>query len=335
MRIAVDAMGGDFSPRAPVEGAIEAARLDGLDIELILVGQRERIEPVIEALGGAPSNVSIMHAPQVIETGERPLQAVRKKPQSSLCQCMQILADGRAEAMVSAGNTGACVTSASLMLKRLPGVKRPGIITFLPTVSGKVAIIDVGANVKCRPEHLFQYGIMGSVYVSAMLGVKNPRIGVLNIGSEDAKGSDLVQKTHKLFSEKNVGFCGYVEGQDIFSGRTDVVVTEGFVGNVILKVAEGLADSFGIALKGFASAPDRTPEQRETVADALKFFRSRTNYEESGGAPLLGIAGICMKSHGRSTPKAITNAVKMAVRFAEKKINENIVGEIRKYSARA
>ncbi len=330
MRIAVDAMGGDFSPRSPVEGALQAVR-SGQGLEIILVGLKDSIEAEMAKLGGSPTGISIFHAPQVIEAGERPLQAVRDKPQSSLCQCMQLVSEGKADAMVSTGNTGAMVTSASLMLKRLPGVKRPGIVTFLPTVSGKVGVIDVGANVKCRPEHLFQYGVMGSVYVKAMLGIENPRIGLLNIGSEEAKGSDLVRNTVRMFNERERAFSGNVEGQEIFFGKVDVVVTEGFVGNAILKVAEGLAECIGVSLKGYATQPGRTPEQKATVAEVIGWLKSRTDYEESGGAPLLGIAGICMKSHGRSTPKAIMNAIRMTVKFAEKRINDNIVKELKKY----
>jgi glycerol-3-phosphate acyltransferase PlsX len=332
MRIAIDAMGGDFSPRSPVEGALHALG-EGLPVEIVLVGPRERIQKELESLGGSRDGLGVHDAPTVIEPGERPLQAVRNKPDSSICQCAQLLVDGRADAMISAGNTGACVTSASLMLKRLDGVRRPGIVTFLPTVDGKVAVIDVGANIKCRPEHLFQYGVMGSVYAHHMVGIEKPRIAILNIGSEDAKGNELVKNTHRIFLESDVNFTGNIEGQDVFLGRADVVVTEGFVGNTVLKVSEGLAESINLSLAEFARSAGKVPEETEAILSGIRWLRQQTDYEESGGAPLLGIDGICIISHGRSTPKAISKAIKMAFRFAEKKINEKIVEELRKFVA--
>jgi glycerol-3-phosphate acyltransferase PlsX len=332
MRIAIDAMGGDFSPGSPVEGAIQAiASHPGL--EIILVGPEDVLHRHLEESPDVPEGLSIFHAPEVIASGERPLQAVRDKPNSSICKAVGLVSEKKADAMISAGNTGAVVTSASLMLKRLPGVKRPGIITFLPTVDGKVAVIDVGANIKCRPLHLFQYGVMGGVYVRGMIGMDNPRVGLLNIGHEDAKGNDLVRETLKLFNERDINFVGNIEGQDVFLGNIDVVVTDGFVGNTVLKVSEGLAVSISLSLvKGWGGLPERTASERAAVIDAINWLKETTDYDESGGAPLLGIDGICVICHGRSNPKAIANAIKMTVRFSEKRINENIVQELKAFS---
>ena len=332
MRIAIDAMGGDFSPESPVEGAIQAIACHP-GLEIILVGPEDVLGRRLEESPDVPAGLTIFHAPEVIASGERPLQAVRDKPNSSICKAVGLVSDKKADAMISAGNTGAVVTSASLMLKRLPGVKRPGIITFLPTVDGKVAVIDVGANIKCRPLHLFQYGVMGGVYVRGMLGMDNPRVGLLNIGHEDAKGNDLVRETLTLFNERDINFVGNIEGQDVFLGKIDVVVTDGFVGNTVLKVSEGLAVSISLSLvKGWGGLPERTASERTAVIDAINWLKETTDYDESGGAPLLGIDGICVICHGRSNPKAIANAIKMTVRFSEKRINENIVQELKAFS---
>lgn len=328
MRIAIDAVGGDFSPRSPVEGAVLGAEAFP-HIDFVLVGPRDVVEKQLEESDGARGNISVFDAPEIIEAGERPLQGVRRKPRSSICQGTQLTASGEAQAFISAGNTGAVVTAASLMLKRLPLVKRPGIITFLPTIDGKVAVIDVGANIKCRPQHLFQYGVMGAVYVEHMMGTKKPRVGLLNIGQEDAKGNELVKETLKIFTESDVNFVGNIEGQDIFLGGVDVVVTEGFVGNTVLKVSEGLAESIAYSLvKGYGGQPGRTEAEKAVLIDAVRWLREATDYDESGGAPLLGIDGICVISHGRSNPKAIFNAVKMTARFSDKRVNEYIVQEL-------
>lgn len=333
MRIAVDAMGGDFAPAEPVKGALAACRQDPL-IEVILVGIRDQVSRVLDEVGGSDARVRILHASEVVRADENPLQALRRKDDTSIAAMVGLVKSGEADAMVSAGNTGATVASAVFSLKLLDGIRRAGIATFLPTVNGRAVVIDVGANLRCKPEHLLQYGVMGSVFTRLILGKERPTIGLLNIGQEDAKGNDLVKETHLLFSEAPVNYRGNLEGHDVFMGAADVLVCEGFVGNVVLKVSEGLAETIMVLLaNGYGGDALRTDAERGILKKSLEWLKERTDYREYGGAPLLGVNGACVIGHGRSDARAVTNAVAAAAKFAELRVNERIVEELQRVTS--
>jgi glycerol-3-phosphate acyltransferase PlsX len=245
-----------------------------------------------------------------------------------------LVKEGEADAMVSAGNTGATVAAAIFSLKLLDGVRRAGIATFLPTIHGRATVIDVGANLSCRPEHLLQYGIMGCEYVRLILGNPEPNIGLLNIGQEEKKGNDLVRETRQLFADTDVNFCGNLEGHDVFMGRADVVVCEGFVGNAVLKTAEGLAECMVHLIgKTYPEEAGLGEEKRAVLGKSLEWLRYRTDYREYGGAPLLGVNGVCVIGHGRSDERAIVNAVRAAAKISGLHVNRHIVEELQRVSS--
>jgi glycerol-3-phosphate acyltransferase PlsX len=323
MRIAVDAMGGDHAPREIVAGTVQAAR-EFTDVQFILVGDKDAVEREISVSQGVGlSNISVQHSPQVVGMGDHPTEALRGKRNSSVTMSTSLVARGEAQAVISAGNTGAAVACATVLLKPLPGIKRSGIAVSFPTHYGPVVAIDVGANIHCKPIHLLQYALMASVVSEHLLGVRNPRVGLLNIGSEDEKGNELVKETRRLLGEHpRLNFVGNIEGYDIHRGKCDVVVCEGFVGNVILKVAEGLSSSL---LQDVQSELEQAfPGRRNEYADALRKLRIRNDYAEYGGAPLLGVDGICIIAHGTSNARAIYNALRVARGFEGKQVNERI-----------
>jgi len=324
MRIAVDAMGGDDAPGVVVEGAIESlASHDGH--EVVLVGHREQVEEAARALGGLPPRIEVRHASQVVAMDEKPTEAVRRKRDSSIARCVEMVANGEATALVSAGNTGAVVAHATLKLRLLEGVKRPGIAVDMPSLTGYTLVIDAGASVKCTPENLYQFGVMAAAYAKDVYGKKHPKVGLLNIGEEETKGTDLVQQADDLFERSTLNYIGYIEGRDVFTGAADVVVCEGFVGNVLLKVSEGVADAIFRMLK---EALQRTLRRRigaRLVEYALRELARKMDHSEHGGAPLLGVNGTCLIAHGGSNSRAIANAIRCAAEAAAYQVNDHIV----------
>ncbi len=327
MRIAVDAMGGDEAPFEIVRGAVDAARVY-TDHEIILVGDQERIQNELAACGATFGNISVVHASQVVGMNESATVAVRKKADSSITKSVKLVAEKAADAVVSAGNTGATVASSSLFLRTLEHVKRPGIAVSIPTFHGACMVIDAGANIQCKPEHLMQYGVMASVFCKYVLNIEKPRVGLLNIGEESAKGNELVKETFALLSNSPLNFVGNAEGRDVFDGKFDIVVCEGFVGNVLLKFAEGLSISI---LSAFASEAKKSALTRLGAwlcKPVREHLYSKMDYTEYGGVPLLGIDGICIISHGRSDSKTIQNAIREAIQFGKYEVNKHINTEL-------
>src|SRR5438876_9139156 len=324
MQIALDAMGGDHAPGPIVAGALQAVAANP-DLRVVLVGDRSQVEP---HLGGAPERVELFHCTQVITMEEAPVLALRKKPDNSISRCWQLLAERKVDAIVSAGNTGAMVAGGLRLRRFLKNVRRPGIAAVMPSLRGPCVLLDVGANVNPKPTHLFQYGIMGSIFARHILQRERPTIGLMNIGSEEQKGHDLAKDTHALFNASHLreSFIGNVEGRDINRGACDVIVTDGFVGNVVLKVSEGVFDFvMKMAAKEVLGALDA---ERSRAQQALQALVERYDYSSQGGAPLLGIDGICIICHGSSGDQAIKNALGMAARYTKAKLNELIVQEL-------
>ncbi|OHB34313.1 MAG: phosphate acyltransferase [Planctomycetes bacterium GWA2_40_7] len=327
MRIAVDAMGGDEAPFEIVKGAVDAARVY-TGHEIILVGDQERIRNELAAYGATFGNISVVHASQVVDMNESATVAVRKKVDSSITKSVKLVSEKAADAVVSAGNTGATVAAASLFLRMLKNVKRPGIAVSIPTFHGACMVIDAGANIQCKPAHLMQYGVMASVFCKYVLNIEKPRVGLLNIGEEDAKGNELVKETFALLSSSQLNFVGNAEGRDVFDGKFDIVVCEGFVGNVLLKFAEGLSISLLTAFALEAKNSTLTKLGAWLCKPVCKQLRSKMDYTEYGGVPLLGIDGICIIAHGRSDSKAIQNAIREAIQFGKYEVNKHISSEL-------
>lgn len=331
IRVAVDAMGGDHAPKAVVEGALLALQRIP-EVCVTLVGDRGAVEPLLRANGAAESDrLSVVHASQVLEMAENPVAGLRAKPDNSISRMLLEVHEGRASAAFSAGNTGGMVAGATLHLARLRGVKRPGIAVPLPTQDGGIClVIDAGANIYCKPLHLVHYAHMASAYAGAVLGVKSPRVGILNIGEEEAKGTSLVRETSAALRTSGLNFVGNIEGHAIFKGGVDVVVCEGFVGNIVLKTTEGLAESILTILSG---AVRKAAESEPAAAHALKAvaagLKARMDYAAYGGAPLLGFEGVVLIGHGRSSAEAVASAVRTASEFAHKRVNERIRDAVR------
>ncbi len=320
-RVAVDAMGGDHAPAEVVRGAVEAAAV-APGLEVILVGHEERVRACLPG-GMLPERVSIFHAADVLEMHESPVEALRRKSDTSIARCMRLVLEKKADAAVSAGNTGGVVAAATFLLPRLPHARRAGIAVPLPSRNGTCVVMDVGANIQCKPIHLVQYAIMASEYAREVVGIENPRVALLSVGGEEGKGNPLVKEVFAaLKAWKGVNFIGNVEGQQIFSGEADVVVCEGFVGNVILKAAEGLSEVFLHHLIGELTA--RFGQSSETGREVLGHFRQRTDYAQYGGAPLMGHEGAVFICHGRSNAMAMRNAVRMADSFVVHRVNVRI-----------
>ncbi len=332
MRVAVDAMGGDKAPHEIVKGSVLAAQQFQND-EIILVGDEKAIQSELNAYGKSFKNITIHHAPQVVTMDDPATYAIRQKNDSSVTRSVELVARGEASAVVSAGHTGAAVAASTLHLRTLKGVRRPGIAAALPTRHGICIIIDVGANIACKPIHLFQYGVMASVLSKYMFGIGNPKIGLLNIGEEDAKGNDLAKETFALLSGSGVNFVGNVEGREIFDSKADIVVCDGFVGNVLLKFAEGLAVSFLSTIKAGAMKSFWSKIGLLLCKPTFEELRAKMDFSEYGGVPLLGVNGICIICHGRSDSKAIKNAIRVALQLSKNNVNEHIVSELEKTEA--
>jgi len=327
MRLGLDAMGGDFAPAEPVRGALAAGSELAADDEIVLIGNESAIRPHLAEQNGWERFIRIEHAPAVVGMDEVPVEALRRKPDSSIARMASLAARGQLDAIISAGNTGACVAAAQMRLRRLRGVHRPGIAIVVPTYYGPVALCDVGANVNCRPIHLYQYGIMASEYARCICGVQHPRVGLLSIGREDAKGNQLVKETRELLrSDPEMRFVGNIEGRDLFEGVCDVVVAEGFVGNVALKLMEGLAEGLFKSMSKELSGQDAS--QIGPFRQTIKTIHDKYDFNEYGGAPLLGVRGICIICHGASQKRAITNAIRVAREFASTRVNDRITDRI-------
>jgi len=327
MQIALDAMGGDHAPAPIVAGAIQAVEAD-LQMRVVLVGDRAQIEPLLASAGTVRDRLEIFHCTQVVTMEETPVEALRKKPDNSISRCWQLLAERKVEAIVSAGNTGAMVAGGLRLRRFLPNVRRPGIAAIMPTLKGPCVLIDVGANVSPKAQHLFQYGLMGAIFAKHVLNRDKPTIGLMNVGSEEKKGDDLAKETYGLFHGSHLRdqFKGNIEGRDIHKGVCDVIVTDGFVGNVVLKVCEGVFE-FIMKVAGKEVIGALRTEQSLGMK-ALEALVDRYDYSSHGGAPLLGIDGICIICHGSSGDKAIKNALAVAASYARVKLNERIVQEL-------
>ncbi len=334
MRIAVDAMGGDKAPHEIVKGAVLAAR-QFHDSEILLVGDEKAIQRELDSCGAIPKNVTTHHATQVVGMDDPATYSIRQKANSSITRSVELVAKGDAVAVVSAGHTGATVAASTLHLRTLKGVRRPGIATPFPTRSGVCLLIDVGANIACKPMHLFQYGVMSAIYSKCILGLKAPRVGLLNIGEEDAKGNDLAKETFALLSRSSLNFVGNIEGREIFDGKADVVICEGFVGNVMLKFAEGLATGLLSTIKAEAMKSFWSKLGLFLCKPAIAPLKAKMDFAEYGGAPLLGVNGVCIICHGRSDSRAIFNAIRVALQLSKNKVNEHIISELEKFNASA
>lgn len=336
--IAVDAMGGDHAPAIEVAGAIAAAH--DLRARILLVGREELIREEL-ARQGCPNpraqrlHIEIVNATEVITMEESVAQAVRRKRDSSIRVAARLVRDGRAHGLVSAGNTGAAMATAKLILGTLPSVDRPALAGIFPTLKGNgTVLLDVGANAECKPENLRQFAIMGSIYSRTILGVRNPRVGVMSIGEEDIKGTDLTKETARLLKDSSpINFIGNVEGRDIFTGDVDVIVADGFTGNVILKTSEGLVEAIMGLLKTELGQTIQTQVGAILSRTAFRSVKKRLDYSEFGGAPLLGTKQLCVICHGGSTPKAIRNAIRIAKEFYNGKLNERIERELGELAA--
>lgn len=327
MRIAVDAMGGDYAPEEIVKGVLRAAQACS-EVQIKLVGQKARIQPFLP--NSLPKNLSLVEASEVVEMDEHPANAVRKKKDSSIVVATRLVKQGEADAVVSAGSTGAQMAASLLGLGRIKGIERPAIATVLPTPEGGKLILDVGANLDASPEQLSQYGLMGSIYAEKILGIPNPRVGLLNIGSEEGKGNDLTQKAYDLLKKAPINFLGNIEGRDVPYGRADVVVCEGFVGNVLLKTAEGLAGVLFEQIKEKITSTTIRKLGALAVKPGLKEIAQMMDYAEYGGAPLLGVNGISIICHGSSKNKAIFNAIRVAQECVRVQLIAQIQGNLPK-----
>jgi glycerol-3-phosphate acyltransferase PlsX len=328
MRVALDALGGDHGPSPNVAGAVLALQAIP-DLTLVLVGDQPRIEALLASAGEYPRDrLEIVHAPEVVEMKEKPAEALRRKPDASIFRSWQLLAEGDVEGLVSAGNTGAVVAGGLKTRKFLKNIHRPGIATIMPTARGRSIIVDVGANVFPKPRHLLEYGVMGSVFARKILGIEKPTIGLMNVGEEEGKGHELVQKTYELFRDSQLKeqFVGNIEGRDIHRGTVDVVVTDGFTGNIVLKLSEGVFE-FVMSMV-HQEVLGRLSTERDQAVDAMKGLLGKYHYSAFGGAPLLGIAGVCIICHGSSRERAIANAIGVAAQGVRLKVNDAIVAEL-------
>ena len=322
VKVAVDAMGGDYAPQAVVKGVIEAVRK--FDCSVSLVGLSDRIKEELSRYQFDPSLIEIVHADEIIEMDESPAVAIRKKKNSSISVGINLLKEGKVDAFFSAGNTGGVVVAATLYLGLLDTIERPGIAIVMPNMKSVSLIIDAGANIDPKPIQLLQYGIMGSAYYEQILGKKNPSVGLLNVGEEASKGPEFVRETYQLLEHSPLNFIGNIEGKDIFSGNCDVIVCDGYVGNVTLKVSESMAKTLAFFLKQELVSSIWGRIGLFFARKSFVNFKKKIDYSEYGGAPLLGVNGVVIIGHGRSSPKAVMNAIRFAKEEVERNINQNI-----------
>lgn len=336
MRIALDAMGGDLGPEMAIQGAL-AAVSDKSDLCVILVGPSDlltqRLAELGRGKGGALEKISVHHASEVITMHDSPVDAVRRKKESTIMVGFDLVKNGAADAVVSAGNSGATMAAAIRKLGRLSGVVRPGIASFFPTVKRPVMLMDIGANVDCRPQHLYQFAVMASSCSRLLQGNVSPRVGLLSNGAEVGKGNGLVKETYELLEQSSLNFIGNVEGRDVYRGDVDVVVCDGFVGNISLKISEGLAEAAMQMIKREILKSWRAKLGYLLMRQAFAGFKKQVDYAEYGGAPLLGIDGTGIICHGASNAIAIRNAIEVASSMVRNRVNEAIVATLGEYCA--
>lgn len=335
MKIALDAMGGDFAPKNIVAGAVMALKAHPEISRLFLVGDSGQIEAELQANECTDLRIEIVHSTQVVAMTDGAVESVRRKKDSSVSRAVDLVKKGDADAIVSAGHTGAAVAATTIKLRTLPGIERPGIASLIPTESNVFVLIDAGANIEARPLHLLQYAIMGGVYSRHVLGYENPSIGLMSIGDEDVKGSDFTKEVFKLLRASSLNFRGNIEGHDLFECPCEVVLCDGFTGNVVLKTCEAIAHAIFQWLKHELKKSPVRMTGAILAQNAFKAIKKKTNYEEYGGSPLLGVNGICIIAHGSSTPLAIRNAIRVAAESITQQINPHIVEEIRQFNERA
>ncbi len=328
MKIAVDAMGGDYAPGVTIEGAVLAAR--EFDTHVILVGQKDLIREELAKHDTKRLPITAKYASEVIGMGESPSEGLRKKKDSSIRVAFELVKSGEAQAVVSAGNSGAVLATGIYVLKKLEGVDRPAIAALVPTLKGASVLLDGGANVVCKPSHLLQFGIMGDVYARYVLGKENPRVGLLSNGEEDSKGNDLTRSAHTLLKNSFINYVGYVEGMYVYDGSIDVIICDGFVGNITLKISEGLVETLGNLFKAEMGNGFRSKLAYLLARKSMNNVKEIFDYSEYGGAPLLGIDGVGIISHGNSSAKAIKNGIQMATRFVTNRVNPHLLENLKR-----
>ena len=327
MRIAIDVMGGDDGPGRIIDGALVAAR--HLQIGLLLVGDRQAVNRELSRHPASGAiDLRIIDTPEAIGMDEPAAAALRRKPRASIRLAAEAVRDGEASAVFSAGHTGASVMAAHAAFGRLPGVDRPALATIIPTRRDPAVLLDSGATVECRPQHLVQFAVMGSAYARVALGRPTPRVGLLSVGEEESKGNDLTRDAHRLLKSAPIAFVGNIEGRDVYAGEADVIVCDGFTGNVTLKISEGLVETVERLLHDELSATFGTRVGYLLSRQAFRRFRKRMDYAEYGGAPLVGLNGLCIVAHGRSSARAVRNGVAMAARMAREGLLDKIGQEI-------
>ncbi len=332
MKIALDAMGGDFGPPNLVGGAVLALREYPRIDKLFLVGDTTLVEAELKKQNCNDRRIEIVHSTQVVEMSDGAVDSVRRKKDSSVSRAVDLVKKGEAAAVVSAGHTGAAVAATTIKLRTLPGIDRPGIAAIMPSETNIFCLIDAGANSDARAEHLMQYAIMGSVYSRHVLGYQTPTVGLMSIGEEDAKGSDLTKEVFKMLKRSQLNFRGNIEGHDLFGDPVEVVVCDGFVGNVILKSCESVANAIMRWLKHELTKNKLRMAGAFLAQNAFRAIKKKTNYEEYGGMPLLGVNGICIIAHGASSPLAIKNALRVAGESIEQQVNPHIIEEVSRYN---
>jgi phosphate acyltransferase len=324
MRMVVDVMGGDHGPGVVVDGARLALEAHSNITELYLVGREEEIKAAMGRTGSRDSRVRIVHATEILTMDDKPVEGLRRKKDCSILRAVDLLKEGQADALISPGNTGGIVAASTIRLRPLDGLDRPGIATVIPSAKGEFVLLDSGASVECRPTHLLHFALMGSIYSREILGCKNPRVGILSNGTEANKGTEMTQEAFRLCKMVDLNFIGNVEGHDLFNNRVDVVVCDGFIGNIVLKTLESFARGLASWLKDEISANPKRMLGAMLVKGALRSIRRRTDPDTRGGAPLLGLNGIVFKAHGSARERAIMNGIGQAVQAVEHRINEII-----------
>lgn len=328
MKIVIDAMGGDHAPASTVEGAIAAAT-EWADIQIVLVGDEAKLEPLLSQSGARPANLGVRHASEVIGSDDEPVKAVRRKKDSSMVVAGRMVKEKEADAMISAGNTGALMTAGLLVVGRMDGIERPALAPMIPTMDDVgVLALDLGANMDAKPEHLAQYALMGSLYRQKVQGIASPRVGLLNVGTEPGKGNELTKHAYPLLEQLPIRFVGNVEARDVLTGACDVLVCDGFAGNILLKSLEGAAGAiFGLLKEKFTSS-FKNKLAAAVLMPELRGLKSKLDYTEHGGAPLLGLSGLVVKSHGSADGNAIKNAVRQARIAVQNQLVDSISKEI-------
>jgi glycerol-3-phosphate acyltransferase PlsX len=326
IKIAVDSMGSDNSPYSEIEGTVQAAKAYSVDV--VLVGKESLLTPLLKEAGGDGLPIEIKNATQAIAMDEAPTVALRKKKDSSIRVAADLVREKVASGLVSAGNTGAVMAISKMVFGAVPGVDRPALAAVLPTLAGHAVLLDVGANVACKPHHLVQFAVMGHLFSKKIVGVASPRVGLMSVGEEESKGNELTKEVHKALKQLHLNFIGNVEGRDIYNGRADVIVCDGFTGNVALKTSEGLIEAVLKLLKDELSRNLQAKVGALLSQQSFKRLKKRLDYSEYGGAPLLGLRGVSIICHGRSSSNAIKNAIRVAKEFAENQVNVKLEAEL-------